>query len=156
LLNLKRGFDETSCQNIFQGQAFPDSQKPELIGIFKLTFREQKNHRNCTKSSQKSLSCTKWFNAPLVRWYHYIFLKTCQFITADRMSLVSPPSSNGWTIPLTYMSCCATLEDLINCSSEVLLYKIGRIRRQFDLVGKVGHGYRSVDIVALSACSLSN
>jgi hypothetical protein len=41
--NLKRGFDETSSLTIFWGQAIPACQKPELIGIFKLTFWGLKN-----------------------------------------------------------------------------------------------------------------
>ncbi len=56
-----------------------------------------------TKSSQKSLSRWKWFM--LLSWDCIIKLfltnlPDLQFLTADRMSLITPSNSNGWTIPL--------------------------------------------------------
>jgi hypothetical protein len=48
------------------------------------------------------------FYVPLVRLYHYnFFFKLAghlYFLTSNRMSLVTPPSSNGWTIPLSQLS----------------------------------------------------
>ncbi len=72
---------------IFRGQAIPACRKPELVSDF-----------GWTKSSQKSLSRWKGFYTPLVRWYHWKILKNMpafQYFTADRVSLVSTPSSNG-------------------------------------------------------------
>jgi len=42
--NLKRGFDETSSlKPSFPGQRIPVCSQPELVGIFKVTFRGLKN-----------------------------------------------------------------------------------------------------------------
>ncbi len=58
LLNLKRGLPKV----IFRGRAIPACCKPELIGIYKLTFWELKNagnHVHLAKPYQKSLKGPK-------------------------------------------------------------------------------------------------
>jgi hypothetical protein len=50
LLNLKRGFDDTSC--IFRRQAIPASHKPELIGIFQIDFPGTEKSRTVTLVGQ--------------------------------------------------------------------------------------------------------
>jgi hypothetical protein len=74
LLNLKKGFDETSCLKSSSGDKlfrlvisrnWPGPGKSSS-GDFKITVSDF----GWTKSSQKSLSRTKLFYAPLVRLYH--------------------------------------------------------------------------------------
>ncbi len=90
---------------IFRGRVIPACPKPELIGIFKLTFRGLKNPGKWLKLDKvisgilKPLKMVSWSSREIVSLK--IFLQTCR---ASRMSLVSPPSSNGWTIPLTMLA----------------------------------------------------
>ncbi len=58
---------------IFRGRAITAWRKPELTGIYTLTFRELKNAGKSLllgKAIPEILSCPKWFYVPLMRLYH--------------------------------------------------------------------------------------
>jgi hypothetical protein len=100
-LNLKR-----VLAVIFQGQAISACRKPELIGIFKLILGWGLKNTNKLLQLDKAipeilkLHLMVLCSSPEI--YHFFFfnLPGLQFISVDRMSLVSPPSSHGREIHL--------------------------------------------------------